>query len=180
MSAIHEHQPVQHNEVIARLWPWDVTHIVAADLTPQQIEKYGSNIEIKPIIHAIQSAIVIASLRYKLARELLETGPQKGLEHPLLLEWLQHQYSLDSGLSVHSQAETQTQIAQLTDQQKIKIILDLCSKLMEKVSVIAYKPGDTGFRLLDLDLLQSLEIFRHFRKLAEEQLHEIDSAATCT
>ncbi len=159
-----------HNEVGIRLWPWDVTHVLQAEL-PEGVS--GAEAEELPgqkLEQALHAAIVMATKRHELAAELLENGKGRGIDHPLLTEFLEHQISAEIPPDASDHAGiVKDRLAQCSVETRQALALDLASKLLEKVSVVGYTPGQPGFTPIeDIDRLMTLEVYQSCRKLAEE------------
>lgn len=168
---------VDHNEVAIRLWPWDLTHVAMAEITPEIQEKFGSNAEQNAMLHALQSAVILGAKRFELAQELLTQGVGKGIEHPVLMDWLTHQNSYDNAhKTTLPQEAVKQKIAMLSDADKKKVALDLASKLLEKVSVIQYTPGQAGFKAPEAIKTLPFPTFYHLALLSNDYMHFLPAA----
>jgi hypothetical protein len=139
---------VPHNEVAVRLWPWDITHVAMAELSDSLRATGGSNIEQKVLEEALQTVVVMACQRYKLAGEFLSTGGDgKGTTHPVFLDWLKHQNSFDHETGrARTPNELEVALSKISEAEKETALIDLSSKLLEKVSLIDYSAGVNGFK----------------------------------
>jgi hypothetical protein len=151
LSQINGEGRVPHNEVAIRLWPWDVTHVAMAEISDALIAKGGSNVEQELLGEALQITVSMACQRYQLASEFLTTGIEgKGTSHPVFRDWLAHQNSVDPETSrARTPAELEVALSRITEAEKETALIDLCSKLLEKVSLVDYSAGVDGFKAPD-------------------------------
>jgi hypothetical protein len=77
-----------HKDVLIRLWPWDISPI-STGFIPESADR--ATVGPIRVTQAISSANHLASEKLNLAMQLCSTGPNSGINHPVLLDYLSHQ-----------------------------------------------------------------------------------------
>lgn len=172
---------VNHNEVAVRVWPWDITHVAVSDVDNTMIEKFGSNAQYRALSQAISSAVILSCKRFSLAKELLKKGDQLGLDHPVFKDWMLHQQSYDTKKATAEEktlslTEANDRINEMSESERKKRLLDLASKLLEKVSVVSYSADDPDFKLAAGVSEIPLQTFYDAVSLSNEYLNSLTAS----
>jgi hypothetical protein len=177
LSQVNGEGRVPHNEVAIRLWPWDITHVAMAEISDALIKEGGSNVEQELLGQALEVTVSMACQRYQLASEFLTTGVEgKGTSHPVFLDWLVHQNSVDPETSIaRTRAELDVALSKITEAEKETALIDLCSKLLEKVSLVDYSAGVNGFKAPDQIKNMPFDTFYKFALMANSYMNHLSA-----
>lgn len=138
---------LEHNEVLMRVWPWDISHVSLGHLSAS--ERSHPDTYRARFLQALGVTGHLSQQRLKLAQELCAEGGDRGINHPLFVEALQHQRSSQGADRPLTKEATFDDIMQLSADEKTTLLLGLVERLLEPVSLVQYTPGKEEFEPLD-------------------------------
>lgn len=136
-STLYSDGSVPHNEVINRLYIWDV---IAIDV--------GHGID-----DGLESAIEISLARDALSRELKAIGT----EHPLYKTFLFQQLSIENN-ECRDLKSTEMLYERITEQEKNDVLNAMIAKLDKPVELCQYSPAESSLNGVDIEMINKKQL----------------------